>query len=79
MQSRLIVSPIFINGNQHGKIDSGKTVFIALNPGTYEVEIGGKREKSDLLIVQVEPNKHAQVEIHIIPNGIRSKYVASNI
>lgn len=79
VQSRLIASPIFINGEQKARIDSGKKAFIALDPGTYEVEIGRKGEKSDLLIVQVEANKHAQVEIEIIPKGIRSKYVASNI
>jgi len=75
MQNRLIASAIFINGEQKGKIDSGKTVFMALDPGTYEVEIGTKRDKSDKLIVQVEPNKHAQLEIQIIPNGLRSKHV----
>lgn len=79
MQSRLIASPIFINGEQRGKIDSGKTVFIPINPGTYEVEAGRKGEKSDKLIVQVEANKHAQVEIHIIPNGLKSKYVVELI
>lgn len=78
-QNRLIASPIFINGEQKGRIDSGKTTFIALNPGTYEVEIGRKGEKSDLLIVQVEANKHAQVEISIVPNGLRSKYVVENV
>nr|WP_294860084.1 hypothetical protein [uncultured Fluviicola sp.] len=75
MQNRLIASAIFINGEQKGKIDSGKTAFIALDPGTYEVEIGAKQDKSDKLIVQVEPNKHTQLEIRIIPNGLRPKHV----
>ncbi|MDF3028010.1 MAG: hypothetical protein K0S23_2317 [Fluviicola sp.] len=74
-QNRLISSPIFINGEQRGGIDSGKKLFIALDPGTYEVEVGAKREKSDKLIAQVQANSHAQVEIRIIPNGLRSKHV----
>lgn len=79
MQNRLIASGIFINGEQKGRIDSGKTAFIPLDPGTYEVEIGAKRDKSDKLIVQVEPNKHTQLEIQIIPNGLRSKHVVELI
>jgi hypothetical protein len=79
IQNRLIASPIFINGEQRGKIDSGKTAFIPMDPGTYEVEIGRKGEKSDQLIVQVEANKHAQVEIQLVPNGLRTKYVLEAI
>jgi hypothetical protein len=75
IQNRLISSPIFINGEQKGNIDSGKKVFVALDPGTYEVELGSKRERSDTLIVQVQANSHTQVEIRIIPNGLRSKHV----
>lgn len=74
-QNRLIASPIFINSEQKGKIDSGKKLFVALHPGTYEVEIGAKREKSDKLIVQVQANAHSQVEIQVVPNGLRLKYV----
>ncbi len=79
MQNRLVSSPVFIDGIQQGRIDSGKKLFIELAPGTYEVEVGGKRERSEKLIVQVETNKHAQVEIEIVPNGLRSKHVISNI
>ncbi|MNJ83209.1 hypothetical protein D3C87_06240 [compost metagenome] len=79
MQNRLVSSPVFIDGIQQGRIDSGKKLFIELAPGTYEVEVGGKRERSEKLIVQVEANKHAQVEIEIVPNGLRSKHVISNI
>lgn len=75
MQNRLIASPIFINGEQQGKIDSGKKCFVELQPGTYEVEVGAKREKSEKLIVQVQANQHAQVEIQIVPDGLRSKHV----
>lgn len=75
MQNRLIASPIFINGKQQGKIDSGKKLFIELQPGTYEVEVGRKGETSDKLIVQVQANQHTQVEIQIVPNGLRSKHV----
>lgn len=79
MQNRLVSSPVFIDGIQQGRIDSGKKLFIALAPGTYEVEVGGKRERSEKLIVQVEANKHAQVEIEIVPNGLKSKHVISTI
>lgn len=74
-QNRLIASPIFINGEQKGKIDSGKKLFLALDPGTYEIEVGAKREKSDQLIVQVQTNTHLQVEIQLVPNGLKSKHV----
>ena len=79
MQNRLIASPIFINGEQRSRIDSGKTAFIELQPGTYEVEVGTKGERSDKLIVQVQANVHAQVEIQIVPNGLRSKHVVEVI
>lgn len=79
MQNRLIASPIFINGEERGRIDSGKTTFIELQPGTYEAEVGRKSERSDKLIVQVQPNQHAQVEISIVPNGLRSKHVVEVI
>lgn len=79
MQNRLIASPIFINGEERGKIDSGKRRFIELQPGTYEVEVGRKGETSDKLIVQVQANQHAQVEIQIVPNGLKSKHVIDNI
>jgi len=49
------------------------------DPGTYEVEIGRTGEKSDLLIVQVQTNTYAQVEISIVSNGLRSKYVTETI
>lgn len=75
MQNRLIASPVFINGEERGKIDSGKKLFLELQPGTYEVEVGKKSERSDKLIVQVQPNQHTQVEIRIVPNGLRSKHV----
>ncbi len=78
-QNRLIASPIFINGEQKGKIDSGKKLFVALHPGIYEVEVGTKREKSDKLIVQVQANTHSQLEIQAVPNGLRSKYVVESI
>lgn len=74
-QNRLIASPIFINGEERGRIDSGKNLFIELSPGTYEVQVGRKSEKSDQLIAQVELNKRTHVEISIVPNGLRSKYV----
>ncbi len=79
LQNRLIASPIFINGEERGKIDSGKKRFIELQPGTYEVEVGRKGETSDKLIVQVQANQHAQVEIQIVPNGLRSKHVIDHI
>jgi hypothetical protein len=79
MENRLISSPIFINSEQKGRIDSGKTAFVALDPGTYEVTIGGGSQRSELLVVQVEPSKHAQVEIQVISNRIRPKYVARNV
>ncbi|MGV3610967.1 MAG: hypothetical protein ACO1N0_08465 [Fluviicola sp.] len=79
LQNRLIASPIFINGEERGRIDSGKKLFIELQPGTYEVEVGKKSERSDKTIVQVQANVHAQVEISIIPNGLRSKHVVELI
>ena len=79
MQNRLIASPIFINGKQQGKIDSGKKLFIELQPGTYEVEVGRKGETSDKLIVQVQANQHTQVEIQLVPNGLRSKHVIETV
>jgi hypothetical protein len=79
MQNRLISSPIFIDGEQKGKIDSGKKLFIAMDPGTYEVEVGSKREKSDKLIVQVQANTHSQVAIQLVPNGLKSKHVIETI
>lgn len=79
MQNRLIASPVFINGEQKGKIDSGKKLFVALDPGTYEIEVGAKREKSDKLIVQVQANTHSQVEIQLVPNGLKSKHVIETI
>lgn len=79
MQNRLIASPVFINGEECGRIDSGKKLFLELQPGTYEVEVGKKSERSDKLIVQVHPNQHVQVEIQIVPNGLRSKHVVEVI
>ena len=74
-QNRLIASPIFINGEVRGRIDSGKNLFIELAPGTYEVTVGGKSEKSEPLTVSVTSGSHTHVEISIVPNGLRSKYV----
>lgn len=79
MQNRLIASPVFINGEERGSIDSGKKLFLELQPGTFEVEVGKKSERSDKLIVQVQANQHAQVEIQIVPNGLRSKHVVEVI
>ena len=75
MQNRLIASPIYVDGEESGRIDSGKKMFLELQPGTYEVEVGKKSERSDKTIVQVQSNQHAQVEISIVPNGLRSKHV----
>lgn len=75
MQNRLIASPVYINGEERGRIDSGKKLFLELEPGTYEVEAGKKSERSGKTIVQVQANLHAQVEIQIVPNGLRSKHV----
>ncbi|WP_343634778.1 DUF2846 domain-containing protein [Fluviicola sp.] len=75
MQNRLIASPVFINGEERGRIDSGKKLFIELQPGTYEVEAGRKGERSDKLVVQVQANQHAQVSIQIVPAGLKSKHV----
>lgn len=79
MENRLIASPIFINGEQKGKIDSGKTAFISLDPGSYEVVVGRGGERSDVLIVQVEPNVHTQLAIKVIQKGLRPKYVAEMV
>ncbi len=79
MQNRLISSPVFIDNEERGRIDSGKKLFIELQPGTYEVEVGKKSERSDKLIVHVQPNQHTQVEIQIAPNGLRSKHVVEVI
>lgn len=75
MQNRLIASPILINGEERGRVDSGKKLFMELQPGTYEVVVGRKGERSDVLIVEVQSNQHTQVDIQIVPNGLRSKHV----
>lgn len=79
MQHRLISTPIYIDGELRGRVDSGKNAFIELAPGSYNVHVGKHRESSEKLLVQVEEHPHAQVEIELEENGLRSKYVITRL
>jgi hypothetical protein len=73
MQSRLLGVPIFINSEEVGVIDNGRTNFYDVPQGRSILQVGKGKQASDKLEITLSPRDQQHFSFHFLQNGFSLK------